>query len=218
VGVNSLALAARLRPGGAVSGDGQRSDRHFLEFVVDGEPLGRLLGSFLGLRDATDEYLSVLVTDWPTGIALDDLDHLLGITTSPELDGRTALYVCADCGDLGCGAVTAVVEVEDEKVVWRDIGDQNNYEPFDDNAVFTGAGPFVFDHANYTAALEQFRALATEIQDSDSDATAVGDALICRVLRGGGSGREGSDETVLTLARKADPELRADLVEHVHDA
>jgi hypothetical protein len=39
------------------------------------------------------------------------------------------MYVCAECGDLGCGAVTAAVEVGDDKVVWRDFGYQNNYEP-----------------------------------------------------------------------------------------
>lgn len=55
------------------------------------------------------------------------------------------MYVCAECGDLGCGAVTAAVDVGDDKVIWRDFGYQNNYEPFDQDAIFTGVGPFVFD-------------------------------------------------------------------------
>jgi hypothetical protein len=29
------------------------------------------------------------------------------------------LYVCAECGDLGCGGVTAVVELTPDTVLWR---------------------------------------------------------------------------------------------------
>ena len=130
-----------------------------MEFVVDGERLGRILGPSLGYDDVTTEYVPVLVTDWPTGIALDDLDRLLGQPGPPQLNGRTAMYVCAVCGDLGCGAVTAVVELDGEKVVWRDFGYQNDYEAFDPGAVFAGVGPFAFDRDAYAAALRRFRSL-----------------------------------------------------------
>lgn len=128
-----------------------------MEFVIDGERLGRQLGPFLGYADATDEYVPVLVTDWPTGIALSDLDRLLGAEPPPELTGRAAMYVCAECGDLGCGAVTAVVTVDPRQVTWSEFGYQNNYEPFQASAVFEGVGPFTFDRSEYSAALERFR-------------------------------------------------------------
>ena len=133
-----------------------------MEFVVDCERLGRVLGPFLGYDDATDSYVPVLVTDWPTGIGLEDLDRLLGETVSPQLDGRTAMYVCAERGDLGCGAVTAAVEVGDDKVVWRDFGYQNDYEPFDQDAIFTGVGPFVFSRDEYSHVLEQLHSAVSE--------------------------------------------------------
>jgi len=154
---STLALTAEVRTGGAVSARGLRSDRHFLEFVVGGERLGRLVGPFLGYDDATEDYVSVLVSDWPTEAALEDLDRLLGAAPEPSLGGRTAMYVCAECGDLGCGAVTAVIEFDAEHVVWRDFGYQNNYEPFDEDATFAGTGPFTFDRAAYTRVLEEFR-------------------------------------------------------------
>lgn len=68
---SSLALAPEARVGG-----GQRTERHFMEFVVDGERLGQVLGPFLDY-DVTDNYVPVLVTDWPTGIALEGRDPLL---------------------------------------------------------------------------------------------------------------------------------------------
>jgi hypothetical protein len=150
-------LVAEVRAGGAVSPGGLRSERHFLEFVVDGVRLGRVVGPFLDYDDATDEYVSVLVSDWPTDAALEDLNRLLGVGVAPSLGGRTAIYTCAECGDVGCGAVTAVIEVSDEKVVWRDFGYQNDYEPFDQAYLFAGVGPFTFDRHAYARALEEFR-------------------------------------------------------------
>jgi len=128
-----------------------------MEFVIDGERLGRVLGPFLGYEDVTEEYVPVLVTDWPAGIALEDLGRLLGAPAPPQMQGRIAVYVCAECGDLGCGALTAVVEAEGDRVVWRDFGYQNDYEAFDQDAVFTGVGPFTFDRDDYSAVLRRFR-------------------------------------------------------------
>lgn len=133
-----------------------------MEFVVDGERLGQVLGPFLDLDDATDDYVTVLATDWAAGVALKELDRLLGEAVSPQLGGRTAMYVCWVCSDIGCGAVTAVVEVGDDKVVWRDFGYQNDYLPFDQDAIFTGVGPFMFDRDEYWRVLEQFRSIVSE--------------------------------------------------------
>lgn len=134
---------------------------------MDGEPLGRILGPFLGYADATEEYVSVLVSDWPTGIALEDVDRLLGVGSTTELGGRTALYVCAECGDLGCGAATAVVTLYAGRVVWSEFGYQSDYESFDQDAVFDGAGPFVLDRGQYSAELERFRSLDTHPDATD---------------------------------------------------
>lgn len=57
--------------------------------------------------------------------------------------------------------MTAVVEVDGDQVVWRDFGYQNNYEPFDHDAVFAGVGPFTFDRESYSAELLRFRSLIT---------------------------------------------------------
>lgn len=124
---------------------------------MDGERLGRVLGPLLDHEDVTDYYVPVLVADRPGGVVFEDLDRLLGAEPEPSLGGRIALYVCAECGDLGCGAVTALVEVTDETAVWRDFGYQNDYEPFDQDSVFSGVGPFTFDRTSYTRVLEEFR-------------------------------------------------------------
>ena len=36
----------------------------------------------------------------------------------PDAGDRVSLYVCAECGDLECGAITAVIEQQGSAVVW----------------------------------------------------------------------------------------------------
>ena len=67
------------------------------------------------------------------------------------------LYVCAECGDLGCGSMTAIIDRTPDAVTWRDFGYQNDYEKFEKTEVFDGVGPFIFDRAAYDAVLAQFR-------------------------------------------------------------
>jgi len=56
--------------------------------------------------------------------------------------------------------VTAVIEIGDNQIVWRNFGYQTNYETFDHHSVYSGVGPFTFDRDSYTAVLNQYRAFA----------------------------------------------------------
>ena len=65
-----------------------------------------------------------------------------------------SLYVCPECGDLGCGAVTANLHVGPETVTWRAIGSQADYDakvsPLGDDGAFPD---IAFTRASYEAAL-----------------------------------------------------------------
>jgi hypothetical protein len=128
-----------------------------MDFVVDGERLGLRLGPMIGRNNVAVDFVPVLVFDWPIGFPEEDSGRLIGHAAPPLPDGRVPLYICAECGDLGCGAVTAVIDRTDDKVVWRDFGYQNDYEVFDEADVFERVGPFAFDRADYDTVLEQFR-------------------------------------------------------------
>jgi hypothetical protein len=47
--------------------------------------------------------------------------RLLG-REGPDLEGRVAIYICPECGDLDCGAITAKIEREGNETVWRGMG------------------------------------------------------------------------------------------------
>jgi hypothetical protein len=38
----------------------------------------------------------------------------------PEISDRVAIYVCPECGDLLCGAITAVIDRDGADIVWRE--------------------------------------------------------------------------------------------------
>jgi hypothetical protein len=62
---------------------------------------------------------------------------------------RVSLYVCPECGDVGCGAVTLKVEFAVEEVIWSDFGYENNFEESIDRASYSSMGPFRFSRQAY---------------------------------------------------------------------
>lgn len=82
--------------------------------------------------------------------------HLLPETLADGRSGRKALYVCSECGDLGCGGLLCVVEAEGDRVVWRDFAwDATAGE--EDAQRYPEVGPFYFERAAYEDALAKLR-------------------------------------------------------------
>ena len=146
---NRLSLAFAERD----AGDGQRkASRYFLDFAVNGEQLApkvRLAGydliSCLWLHNATAAQQSVRAAH-----------RLLGQVKGDAPHGRVSVYGCAECGDLGCGAITVRLQVTEDRVLWADWGYQNSYEDevFDLDDV-VGLRDFHFDIHEYEQVLAQ---------------------------------------------------------------
>ena len=116
--------------------------RPWLDFVIDGVPLNR----------AVHQDISVLATDLDTAVFAAEVDQLL-TRGAPSCDnGRHALYNCPLCGDLGCGAMSALIARDGAHIVWRDFAWQTNYEP-EPAQTYPDIGPFTFDADAYTAVL-----------------------------------------------------------------
>jgi len=133
---SSLELRWRGRPGG-----GGRTERRYLDFVVDGISLYDRLG--------VGDQVTALGC-WSVDSERAYIQQLL----SPS--GRVPLYVCAECGDLGCGAVTALVERTGEGFVWRDFAFENNYDAATtDSDSYRAIGPFMFNKTEYWQVLNE---------------------------------------------------------------
>lgn len=81
----------------------------------------------------------------------DAVEKLLGTRPSDDLtDGRVELLVCGACGGLGCGALTAALDVGDAEVSWSEFLWEDGMS--DPRPVEQLAGPLTFDRALYEAA------------------------------------------------------------------
>jgi hypothetical protein len=65
--------------------------------------------------------------------------------------GRCELFVCPECGDLGCGCISCLVHRDGDYVVWTELGRENDYDP--DGLVLFPMGGFRFAVDNLTGAL-----------------------------------------------------------------
>ena len=127
----------------AISGDGQH-ERQFLDFAFDSKPMyPTMIAS--GVDNITPIWLDG--DEWSRKA----IHRLLGEAEPDAPDGRVSVYVCAECADLGCGAITVVVDRCDGTVSWRDWGYQNTYE--EGFVVLTGLPDVSFDAAQYDSTL-----------------------------------------------------------------
>ena len=125
-------------------GGGGKTQRDYFDFVVDDKPLSERIGGDL---------ISCLGWFVPEENAK-SVRRLLLEEPADFPDNRRSLYVCPECGDLGCGAVSAIIEQVEDKIVWRDFGYQNNYldEIISDN--YKSINTIVFDKVEYKNAIE----------------------------------------------------------------
>ncbi|MBK6643571.1 MAG: hypothetical protein IPG39_21235 [Bacteroidetes bacterium] len=125
-------------------------DRKYIDFIVSGQSLGQTFGlpdlDFIGVFGWTENNEE----------ENKQLDEFLGKRT-PELEtGRTSFYVCPECGDIGCGAITAKIEITENRVIWKEFGYENNYSaPQLDN--YKSIPHLEFDKTEYIETFEKLR-------------------------------------------------------------
>lgn len=101
--------------------DGPRTVRKYFDFVVD----GRSVLACVGWAGAD------LVT--PLGWGESELQkravaELLRKVSPPLPSGRTLIYVCPECGDIGCGAIAVRICRTGNRITWSDFASENGYE------------------------------------------------------------------------------------------
>src|SRR4029453_9807139 len=140
--ISKLELRPATRRGG-----GGKTHRDFLDFVVDGKSLYEEFCS-RGL-----DFISCL-----GGGSIEShrgsVDRLLLREKSDFEDNRYSIFICPECGDLGCGAISIKIAVDGDLIVWDAFGYENNYDPETpllDN--YRDLKAIRFDHATYEAVL-----------------------------------------------------------------
>ena len=131
-----LALLWRTRQGG-----GGKTHREYLDFIVNDQSLYDLFapGDFIGCLG------------WgKADIEAKLIAGLMLYKPSELKTGRYMLYVCAECGDIGCGAVTVQIEKTKDAIIWKNFRFENDYDEFDSAYdAYKSIGPFRFNKTEY---------------------------------------------------------------------
>ena len=146
--LSTLNLALAHRRHEDLGNRASRSARTYLDFIVDGKSVGS------ALKNADFDLVSVFTAEWTSESVERAARRLLLQEASDFPNARHSLYVCGECGDLGCGAVTVVVETAEDAVIWRDFGYENTYEGFVRFDKLRHLGPYRFSLQRYRHTIE----------------------------------------------------------------
>ena len=147
--VSKLSFSPLVREGASNVGQfrASKTERYHLDFLVDGT----------SLYDLTNAYNFDLISTlgWSPPEQEARVVRMLLLDIPGDLwEGRQSLFVCGECGDIGCGAITANVSRIGDAYVWKDFAYENNYdEAMTDREGFAHVGPFTFDSVQYREAL-----------------------------------------------------------------
>ena len=147
--IATLELHQQTRPGVIYPGGARKTERTFIDFVVNGMSLAKL-----SEKEGFD-HVSCLVLPHPDPL---DVKRLL-LQEAPDCpDGRSSLYVCSECGHISCGAVTVRIEADATGITWHDFAYQNNYDESMtyDLDRFNALGVLRFEAEAYRALLQPF--------------------------------------------------------------
>ena len=143
---DDLDIAMLYRPGAP-----GRRERRTVDFIINGKSLfaatnaGRLdmCGCF------SPDYFSS-----ENALARDVNEHVAKIFTfeapTDVAPNRVALFVCPECGDLACGAITFELSRDGDTVRWAHFAYENGYDDTQtDFDTYAGIGPFEFQFGPY---------------------------------------------------------------------
>jgi hypothetical protein len=142
--LRKLRLEAAMRTHTLQDGKFLRSpESHYLDFVIDGASLSSLV------QEGAPGLVTALNRPWLPGVP-ESVEVLLGRSQQPDLDpGRVPLLLCLMCGDLGCGMVTALLDVSETEVVWSSLRWEDGLQ--DPEPVAAADASFRFERNDYEA-------------------------------------------------------------------
>lgn len=136
------------RAGSSSSNGCTTVERTSVDFLIDGESL---LQALVTADGGHSDFMGCFVQGFPE--ENQTTAEKLMASTKPDTErGGVLLYLCPECGDLGCGAYSALVTQTKSGYTWEDFAYENGYEA---PRRIEGLGPFHFAHDGYVSALHQ---------------------------------------------------------------
>ncbi len=121
-------------------------ESHSCDFVINGTSL---LDTIVKESGGHKDFLGCFARGWEK-LNERSLNQLL-LREKPETEsGRTLVYLCPECADIGCGAYGCKITKVGSFYVWSDFAYENGYE---DPQPISNLGPFEFTAEDYESAV-----------------------------------------------------------------
>jgi len=139
------------RPGSESNGC-KVHESYSCDFTIDGISM---LEMIIRKAGGHKDFLGCFVRGW-TNLNEHSLKQFL-LRERPETEsGRSLIYICPECADIGCGAYGCKITRVGDCYVWSDFAYENGYEEPDS---IEGLGPFEFRADNYEKVISEAYAL-----------------------------------------------------------
>ncbi|MGJ4748401.1 hypothetical protein ACQV5M_18710 [Leptospira sp. SA-E8] len=140
--LSKLGITVKHRKGYTFGSGAYVTERFSLDFLINGESLlnklagdSDLMGCFVKGYNNLNIYNELL---------------LLQLPKSPS--GRFLLYICPECGDIGCGAYTCKITFDGSIYIWSDFA----YEDCDEEPeLMANIDSIFFDKAEYEKIMQE---------------------------------------------------------------
>lgn len=122
------------------------------DFTIDGKSL---LAELVSKAGGHGDFLGCFARGWDS-LNKHSLKQLL-LQEPPETEsGRSLIYVCPECADIGCGAYGCKITKVGEAYIWSEFAYENGYE---EPEPIKEIGPFKFSVTEYENVVNRAFAL-----------------------------------------------------------
>lgn len=142
---NTMTFQDATRPGSSSNGC-TSVERSFADFRIDERSLLEILVTADG---GHSDYMSGFVS----GHLEQNLQFANSLVRCDQLQAkpyRVVIYICPECGDIGCGAYSVQIRSFNGEIIWEEFAYENGYE---EPRAIPDVGPFIFSSAPYVRAV-----------------------------------------------------------------
>ena len=143
---NIMTFQDAIRPGSSSNGC-TSVERRFADFQIDERSLLEILVTADG---GHSDYMSGFVSGYLEQ-SLRFADNLIRCDQPQAEPCRVVIYICPECGDIGCGAYSVQIRSVSGEIIWEEFAYENGYE---EPRVIVDVGPFIFSSAPYVGAVK----------------------------------------------------------------
>lgn len=122
-------------------------ERCFSDFQIDGRSL---LETLVTADGGHSDFMSRFVSGYPEQNRLFGISLLQDSQTEAE-PNRVLIYICPECGDIGCGAYSVQIRKSSTGIIWARFAYETGYE---EARVIPSVGPFIFSSVSYEQAIK----------------------------------------------------------------